>query len=669
MAELGRLINNGTLSEPYHFKLNQDIAITSEWVPIGISTRNEGSLSVGSTPFVGIFDGNGHSIEINYSSSSDSNAVVGLFSAIAGKNTRVHDLTVTGSIESSGDSVGLIAGIVYDGAVIDNCQAGLPDDDSSLKIVSGGGIAGRIIGEGHIRNSENYADIEGTGSNNVGGIVGTVNRPASGTIGSLEISGCSNSGNVTSKWYAGGIAGFAGFAEFEACENSGAIAGPSNISGIVGYASDSTIISGCTNKGKITITDGVDTNIESYNSIGGIAGILINASIKNCTNDGEFAFAEESGKTYQAIGGIVGHMNTSSSVSDSTNNKDIIVPTGNTGNMIGGIAGRVYGGTINGSSANMNSNTGSISGTNSVGGITGKAENNSTISYAVNSGSIKGDTAVGGVVGNAVSTSVSYSSNSNEISGSKQIGGIVGDVEASASIDHSNNTGKIDATDIQVGGIAGFCINSTISNSENKGEVTGKTNVGGIVGETSGATINSSDNSGTIIGNSVDNSNVPHGTGGIVGMALNTEISECDNTSEVKALEYLGGLIGRMSGGSIKNSNINVTISILDDNNDTDEPSSWQYAIGGAIGQIWNGRAESITVSGSITASDSTGSLQLGRVGGFVGFVEGSSTFVSCNATGIEMAENLKENPVNGGGFAGYGIDNANRTDCSPEQN
>lgn len=241
--------------------LANDIHLESEWIPVGASQSH---------PFAGTFDGAGYTISNVKITESDSDDI-GIFGYVTGS---IENLNVTGSISSSGNNSGGIAGTLAGGTIF-NCMSEIN--------VSGncnvGGIAGESV-NGTISNCINRGDI--TGNMRVGGIVGenrdgkalkcinegdiTSNMTGIGTYGtggicgrsvskSAEIRNCHNKGNIFSKnECSGGIAGYcnpAGSAIIK-CTNSGSVEGIESSGGIAGSTGENgIIIKGSYNLGKV----------------------------------------------------------------------------------------------------------------------------------------------------------------------------------------------------------------------------------------------------------------------------------------------------------------------------------------------------------------------------------------------------------------------------------
>lgn len=87
------------------YELTDDITLTGEWLPLG-NTAN---------PFTGTLDGKGHTIK--GLAVTDNSNFVGLFGAVTGtvKNLAIVDANIYGN-----EHVGIVAGRVFGGGVIDN---------------------------------------------------------------------------------------------------------------------------------------------------------------------------------------------------------------------------------------------------------------------------------------------------------------------------------------------------------------------------------------------------------------------------------------------------------------------------------------------------------------------------------------------------------------------
>ena len=230
--------------------LTADIDLAGyEWTPIGTASKQ----------FAGTFDGQNHTVDnlsINYSSTTPIPLYRGLFGWVSGANVtdraKIENMTVNGTVVASSTKsvndayVGGIAGRA-DYADLTNLHANV---DVSIKRTSG-----------------NYQSV--------GGVVG-------GTYYSLNVTNCSNSGNVTGWRYCAGIVGNISSGNqpstITGCVNTGSITAPSTCAaGIV-----SNLLNGC----KVTACYNTGTIKAGGNYPAGIVGYCANSEVRSCFNLG-----------------------------------------------------------------------------------------------------------------------------------------------------------------------------------------------------------------------------------------------------------------------------------------------------------------------------------------------------------------------------------------------
>ena len=168
-----------------------------EWKPIGLISSNFSSQ----LPYLGEFDGNGHTISGLYiNESSTTEMAGGLFGYLAGY---IHDVNLENSyINSKSACTGSFAGILE--GKIENCTA----------------------------KATVYSDANANKLNGTGGIVGNLNGTTS------EVLGCTFSGHVEAKSnpYMGGIVGENMYGYIADCTNNGTVTSSKwdKVGGIVG---------------------------------------------------------------------------------------------------------------------------------------------------------------------------------------------------------------------------------------------------------------------------------------------------------------------------------------------------------------------------------------------------------------------------------------------------
>ena len=318
------------------------------------------------------------------------------------------------------------------------------------------------------------------------------------------------------------------------------------------------------------------------------------------------------------------------------------------GDYIGGIAGYINNTKIgyNGTTANKDSvNNISISSRgNSTGGIVGYATNNSKIS-AVNQSYIEGwKTGVGGIVGTNYSSTVYNSTNAAQVWGQGYVGGIAGHLLSSATVEGSNNNGKIAGdADARVGGIVGYSDSSTINSNNNNYFVSGYNCVGGIVGYAYSSIVSSNtSDSNSIAGTYYKQPDT--GCGGIVGYSQSS--SGSNNVSH--------GFAGYIDN-SYKYSVLNFDSSsgywsrnaLYIDNGDTygkyfNNPSDAVFKVGTVFGN-YSGR--------SITASDVSNAISTRYVDQFTYYDGRTKDFTGSHCTVHLYTESANNN--NGRGTSG----------------
>ena len=235
------------------------------------------------------------------------------------------------------------------------------------------------------------------------------------------------------------------------------------------YGASSTIRAEISNVGVI------NSNIQGYQYVAGIAGRAYYTNITNCYNTGTVTGSSS------YVGGVVGY-NSLSTVSNSYNTGSVTSSSHN----VGGVVGYNYSSSITNSY-----NTGDVTSSSyNVGGVVGY-NSSSTVSNSYNTGNVTGSSSrVGGVVGYNSSSTVSNSYNTGSVLGSDYVGGVVG-YNYSSTVRNSYNTGDVTGN-IYVGGVVGYNnYSSTITKCYFGGDYTGSYGIGSSSSSTSGT------NSGT----------------------------------------------------------------------------------------------------------------------------------------------------------------------------
>lgn len=319
----------------------------------------------------------------------------------------------------------------------------------------------------------------------------------------------------------------------------------------------------------------VKENLTILRSAGTIVGCLEgNAQVRNCYSATPLQVDVAVSHSNYGIGGIVGvSTSTTANVTNCTYAGKITNAYAGNVSHVGGIIG-FQTGTLSGCK-----NTGTISLTrtdathtvNAVGGVVGYGYAwGGTISNCENTGAItiSGGTItnIGGVIGYSRSQTVNGCKNSAtvKVSSGTYISGIVGGCnESGSTIKAINciNSGFIDTgyNGINVGGIVGIARNVLIQNCENSGRITANKQAGGMIAYPFWA--------GTItIENSVNRGNVEatwSNVGGLVAYPENgtatLTITDCANYGKISSSKgsTVGGFVARTIGAVTIKNSVN----------------------------------------------------------------------------------------------------------------
>lgn len=565
-------------------------------------------------------------------------------------NTAISKIYNEGAISGS-KSVGGLIGITS------NAISGTENNFIYFKgNVKGTSFVGGLFGKGSSTYSYSLGTVSGTGSF-VGGItgLGTVRNSyhengavegdtyVGGITGSGDCYDSHMSGNVKGRAFVGGLSGSAN--EIQSSYHQDGIvkgSGP-NIGGLVGTVKNFVINSYHKNG-----------NIHGTDYVGGLAGIC-SGSMQNSYHENGNVY----GNNY--VGGIVGLAEkTLSSIFFSGGN---IVASGY---AVGGIVGNATRATLD-SIVNVEV-FGSVTGTDSVGGIVG-----STISHRIKKAhstrDIKGENFVGGVAGYACNKDypfnydVDSSYATGNVFGNNFVGGIAG---STCSVNETFSKGNVFASGNKVGGIAGSAKNSSAINNFNNvystGNVSGKDSVGGIIG-ISDVYLKGVHSEGSVFGrntvggltglshysitNSFSIGDSVVGTfnvGGLVGVAAEA-IDSSYSIAHVRGDDNIGGLIGSAYN--------NITNSYSTGNviGDTSKSSAGNDNIGGLVGYHYKKNIKKSFALGNIKGTT--------KLGGLVGRFEGdtiSQSYSKGSVTGLYYGDPSDEiGNYYIGGLIGYG--------------
>lgn len=447
-----------------YFVLTDNIDLSQYyWQPIGMQYDRSGTQV--NRPFLGNFDGATYYIEGLYTpavpdSMTDSTALrgynnQGLFGYVYGYPFTIKNITIQNSFVQGYENVGAVAGYF------------------------GGNYAGNYDTiNNYIQNCTVAADVNVMGDSNVGGVIGQVYYRSA-------VEGCVNNGQITASSYVGGISARSN-GPISDCVNNGTLTSESdNMGGIVGYLG-SVDMSNCTNNGQIF----VNSTAGGRAYVGGIAGYS-GSSVENCVNTTMGTISiNASSFTGNYIGGVVGY-GSSETITSCNNQAEINVTI--SGGYIGGVAGwgavsssyntgniistmGIVGGVVGNGESTNSYNSGSITGGTVMGGVIG--------SSGTTSGSLMGST------NSYNSGELNANENTQYIGGVVGTLGYYTGTHTLAKVETSFNTGTINAENAVVGGIIGamtgtgtYADGQYISaNSFNVGQINGGSAVYGVVG-------------------------------------------------------------------------------------------------------------------------------------------------------------------------------------------
>ena len=620
--------DSGILGYNFALKDNIDASSIENYEGIASGTESNGRAQA----FTGTFDGRGFAIiglDVNDNGTTDGKYVkdAGIFGNIGVVRDEEGEVVQTGTVKdlgvysskfTGGDTAGAIAGrsegtitgittlgnrveVTGKGATTEiNRGTGAGNEaDKPITVGAAGGIAG--INAGTITNSHvSDTVIAGEPGNTMGTELMTV---AGGVVGINQGNGASI-GDFATYWLKGAPDVTSTSAVLtNVLENKN-----SNLHGLGGIAGINE--NGITNVAAFGVTNGTygSQSNKSNEYVGGIAGVNYFAIVG--------AYNESVVTGSSSIGGIAGKNDyrndlaqeyqgfyTGAEINNSVNAGSVTVI--GDGEYAGGIVGSNYGWV------NYGRNTGSVSGTNPVGGIAGLNAYGAGLKNLSNAiaAEISGEENVGGIAGvnkgEIANTNSDVTFAFDDGAPAQYVGGVAGKNEGK--ITNATNASDIIAENAEyVGGITGVnAENAVLENAGNSGNVFGGSHVGGVA-----AVNNSSHDGGKITNSGI----VTAENGGAAGIFYENEAAlnnvELVNTGSVTGQSNnhgTGGIIG-VNNGSITNSKLLNNGSVSGNNN-----------TGGLIG------VNSGTISGSTLAN--TGYVNAGsgeNVGGLIGKNTGS---------------------------------------------
>ena len=568
------------------------------------------------TPYTIYFDGNNHTIS-NFSIAQNTMGLSSFFGEIGGE---VKDLAFsTATIETGGSngSAGVLCGIA-NGLTVTNVDATNVDITITNNCGETTGVGGLI---GYAVNSTICGcdlsgcdiDLNGTDTQNVGGLIGRLRAEAS------SVTDCSvANATLSARYCAGGLIG-----------KVGCTTGPVDIKG--------NTTSGMTVSFR-------DSESGSKQGAGGLIGLI-----------------EATGDPAVAV-----------NVGDASNpNTGSALMIDQTQGSVGGVVGNIMDGNVTITKATVSGNIATTG--YYAAGVLGRSSKAVSISYCDVDATISAQTGAGGILGYIyeAATTISHCTSAGSVKATKDnevdgltfslAGGIAGFTRStSALVEYCDVTADVTGN-AAVGGITGRNKGGTIDHcTYSDGTITGTHRVGGISGANTGGAgtfTNNTVSGATINGGGVDSNSSPQGgTGGILGRNHNggTTITGCSVIStSILGEKILGGIVGEAGGaititscksvgGEVKgngtNNNVNLlggiagnmngTISKCYSTTDVTYKSNRSKGVGGFVGGTTNNT--------TITESYFAGKVySFSQAGGLIGVVTKQTTIENCYIAGL----------------------------------
>ncbi len=411
-------VRNFTGYSDVYFKLMSDIDL-SEFIADNSPTEGWEPIGLASSPFMGHFDGNNHTISgIKINRAMDN---VGLFSCLSG--AEIKNLIITGSTVEGNSRIGSIAGVSQN-STITGVTAQLNVKGSEFS----GGMIGVSQAGDTLENCAFNGDVQ-CQSDYTGGFSASAYLL---TISNSQV----NSSIIQGGQYTAGAVGCGHTVVLNenkiSCNH---ISGTNGTAGVIGYAYFS--------QSSLTNNSVIGNTLTGTSNTGGVIGYASGSiTATNC-----YAFIDQiEGGEY--TGGFAGRLTSSST---DINHCGAIAHVDGT-QYVGGFAGSSSG-TLNNLFA-----IGDIESTSSyVGGITGYLASNASLSNSYYSGNINANgNGVGGIVGYADGSTIAKNYSMGKINGTQSVGGIVGQIDGSATIKSNVAVGEVvNAVNGDVGRIYG----------------------------------------------------------------------------------------------------------------------------------------------------------------------------------------------------------------------
>jgi len=182
------------------------------------------------------------------------------------------------------------------------------------------------------------------------------------------------------------------------------------------------------------------------------------------------------------------------------------------------------------------------------------------------------------------------------VTGGSYVGGLVGN-QGFGTITNCYASGAVTGSGSYVGDLVGYQYSGTITNCYASGAVTGGSYVGGLVGNQGFGTITNCYATGPVSGNQY--------VGGLMGYQFSGTITNCYASGRVSGSSYVGGLVGHHGFGTITNCYASGSVS----------GSSY---VGGLVGHQYSGTITNCYANGSVSGTNYVGGLVGHHYGGTI---------------------------------------------------
>ena len=219
-------------------------------------------------------------------------------------------------------------------------------------------------------------------------------------------------------------------------------------------------------------------------------------------------------------------------------------------------------------------------------GLIGKMESSKIYNVGV-SGSVVGKNNTGLLVGYSDGGVFRNISTSGLVSGGDNVGGVAGFIE-SGNVTNVNSSADVNGL-AYVGGVLGSVNSNSLNYLFSTGNVSGLDGIGGVVGRLEDGTLNFSYALGNVTGRSM--------VGGVLGYGTLADLNTSNSSGDVAGSgDAVGGLVGQMFDGEIAESFSTSNVTGVND-------------VGGLAGKVEKIDLENSYASGSVAGSNNIGGL------------------------------------------------------------